>query len=154
VQQRGNRLIFVATVFEHESRDGQQMRDVRDAIALAGLVGVQPHRLGHRGDEPVPHHHGRFDHMHMVAQSAGAGNRTRRSTTAFAISSTSHPHFCDRSVINTRASLGVHPACTETMPAAWATNCRSMARVLPDARVSSAFPAIFVNRTLPSITSL
>jgi hypothetical protein len=41
-------------------------------------------------------------------------------------------------VINTSASSGVQPACTETMPAAAATKFRSMPQFLPDADVRSA----------------
>ena len=42
VMQRANCLIFVAAVFDNQSRHGHQMQDVRDGRALPRLSAMQP----------------------------------------------------------------------------------------------------------------
>ena len=57
VQQRGDRLVFVAAVLEHETGDREQVRDVGHAAALAGLAARAADGFGDRGDEPIAQDH-------------------------------------------------------------------------------------------------
>ena len=41
MQQRGDRFILRAAILDDDRRDGQQMTDVRNRRAFAGLIGVQ-----------------------------------------------------------------------------------------------------------------
>jgi hypothetical protein len=42
MEQACNRLILVAVMFDHQSRDCHQVRDVGDGRSLARLIAVQP----------------------------------------------------------------------------------------------------------------
>ena len=44
VQERGNRLVFVAAVVQHQRADAEQVRHVRDGRPLAPIVRVQRRR--------------------------------------------------------------------------------------------------------------
>src|SRR5262245_52755556 len=48
VQQRGDRVFLGAAVVEHDRRDAEQVRDVRNASALSVLFRVNLARVAHR----------------------------------------------------------------------------------------------------------
>ncbi len=67
VQQRGDRLVFVASRLQHQRANRQQMSDIRSTAAFARLVAMQRRRPNERLLKALSHNRGQLRRGHWVS---------------------------------------------------------------------------------------